>query len=295
MVDKELYNTVLSQTFSACGRYLIVGNTYGEIAVFDLRLLLNPSDEHPATRKPVQKFVINDGVQVCSMVSTKKWLITGTVGEISGWDWNSITSSPKVSWTINIPSSKDALEKPDVNSLLLNDMDGNLYAGCGDNKIYVFDLEDGKLIRNFSGHDDYIHCIHNSGTTLASASEDGTVKLWDVRQEVYCHMIQPHAHEKLYRPHLGKWVGAVSLSDDWLLCGGGPRPSLWHTKSLDVTTVYPMDDKGIHFLAFHDDRIMAGGCYPYFYHFSYNGDVLALIPSSSTTVYSAVFQEAPYK
>ncbi|XP_046389674.1 THO complex subunit 6 [Ischnura elegans] len=298
MVDKSLYNTVLSQTFSTCGKYLVAGNTYGELAVYDLSELLNPTeDSPPSPRKPIYKHTLRDGVQLCSMVSYDKFLIIGTVGEIIGLDWKSVTAStnPKICWQINIPTSKDALEKPDVNSLIISDVDGHLYAGCGDNKIYVFDLEDGKLLRNFEGHDDYIHSIHMSGTTLASASEDGSVRLWDSRQEVCCSSVHPFMHERLCRPHLGKWVGAVALSDDWMICGGGPRPALWHTRSLDMTMTYPMDDAGIHFLGFHEDRIMAGGCHPFFYHFSYSGDILAQIPSSSTSVYSAILQETPIK
>lgn len=34
MLDKILYNTVLSQTLSPCGKYLVAGNIYGQIAVF---------------------------------------------------------------------------------------------------------------------------------------------------------------------------------------------------------------------------------------------------------------------
>jgi WD40 repeat protein len=60
-----------------------------------------------------------------------------------------------------ICSYRDALEKPDVNSMLYCKADGHIYAGCGDNKIYIFSLEDGKLVRTMEGHDDYIHSIHN--------------------------------------------------------------------------------------------------------------------------------------
>jgi hypothetical protein len=56
---------------------------------------------------------------------------------------------------------RDALEKPDVNCMLYSKTDNQLYAGCGDNRIYVFGLEDGRLIRTMEGHDDYIHSIHN--------------------------------------------------------------------------------------------------------------------------------------
>jgi hypothetical protein len=34
MTDKSIYTTVMAQTFSSCGNYLLAANTYGEIAVF---------------------------------------------------------------------------------------------------------------------------------------------------------------------------------------------------------------------------------------------------------------------
>jgi THO complex subunit 6 len=53
------------------------------------------------------------------------------------------------------------LDKPDVNSLAVKLEDEKLYAGCGDGKIYAFDLYGGKLIRTFEGHSDFIHCVHS--------------------------------------------------------------------------------------------------------------------------------------
>lgn len=35
MLNKMLYNTVLSQTLSPCGKYLVAGNIYGDLAVFE--------------------------------------------------------------------------------------------------------------------------------------------------------------------------------------------------------------------------------------------------------------------
>jgi THO complex subunit 6 len=57
---------------------------------------------------------------------------------------------------------RDELDKADVNSMTVRPEEDKLYAGCGDNKIYCYDLDGGKLIRTFQGHDDYIHCVHST-------------------------------------------------------------------------------------------------------------------------------------
>ncbi|KAJ8872615.1 hypothetical protein PR048_026221 [Dryococelus australis] len=298
MVDKLFYNTVLAQTFSACGNFLLASNTYGEVATFDLQKILNPGDGFgPPCRESEYHFVAKSDMQVCSMVTTDKFLITGLTGEISGWDWKTITSgsNPKQSWNIQITTAKDAVDKPDVNSLVVSKEDNLLYAGCGDNKIYAFSLEDGKLVRTMSGHEEYIHSIVKFGGHLASAGEDGFVKLWDLRQKECVASLQPHLKEKVARPELGKWIGTVDLSEDWLLCGGGPRLSLWHLRSMDVMTAFPLEDMGIHVAMFQDDRILVGGTMPHFYHLNYSGKVYAQVPISSTTIYSVAYQESPVK
>ena len=45
--------------------------------------------------------------------------------------------------------------------MFFNKEDGHLYAGCGDNKIYVYNLEETKPIRVLDAHEMYIHSIHN--------------------------------------------------------------------------------------------------------------------------------------
>lgn len=47
----------------------------------------------------------------------------------------------------------------DVNCLVLNKEDNILYAGCGDNAVYSFNLECGDVIHKFKEHSDLIHSI----------------------------------------------------------------------------------------------------------------------------------------
>lgn len=34
-----------------------------------------------------------------------------------------------------------------------------LYAGCGDNKIHIINLENGKILNSLEGHNDFIHSV----------------------------------------------------------------------------------------------------------------------------------------
>lgn len=55
--------------------------------------------------------------------------------------------------------SRDSYDKPDINYMAYSKANHLLYAGCGDNNIYIVNLEDGRILRSMQGHTDYIHCL----------------------------------------------------------------------------------------------------------------------------------------
>lgn len=116
-----------------------------------------------------------------------------------------------------------------------------------------------------------------------------------MREKSPVNKIIPHDNDKVGRTDLGKWIGAVSLNEDWLLCGGGPRLSLWHFRSLNVSTIFPLNDKGIHVAELYKDNVLAGGRINTFYRMTFNGDTISEIPTSSVSTYSVVHQEEPFK
>lgn len=79
------------------------------------------------------------------------------------------------------------------------------------------------------------------------------------------------------------------------MCGGGPKLSLWHFRSLTPSTIFPIDDKGIHVAEVLEDKVIAGGRSKSFYSMIFNGNIVSEIPTSCVTVYSAVHQQNPYK
>lgn len=132
---------------------------------FSLPRILNPSDTQTLEQcKPKIKFTVNKDEQICSLVTTHDFLICGSLGEISGWSWKNIIPakiSTKSSWVITLAKSKDGLEKTEVNCMWYDESTGLLYAGCGDNNIYVYTLEDGRLVRSMESHEAFIHSIHH--------------------------------------------------------------------------------------------------------------------------------------
>lgn len=82
----------------------------------------------------------------------------GTTGEITGYAWSNEKLGKKL-WSVIIPSNEEALGFADVNYLFLSAEEDLIYAGCGDNKIYCINLDNGQIARTFSGHKDYIHCL----------------------------------------------------------------------------------------------------------------------------------------
>lgn len=250
----------------------------------------------PVINRPTQILKVDEASPVYSLAFYANQLLVGTVATVSAYAWHKNSINPKKFWDVKLCSAqKDTPEPGEVNSVWVDHLNGHLYAGCGDNIIYVLDLELGSLVRDFVGHSDFIHSVDGSAENrrMFSASDDGTIKFWDQREKRHIGELIPHEHEKLTRPALGRWQGSVSVTDDdWLICGGGPRFSLWHLRSLECTTIYDFPGAA-HVTGFVDDLLLVAGDHSHLHQYSLNGDLNAEIPVSGPSVYSVVWQTTP--
>uniref|UniRef100_K1QW86 THO complex subunit 6-like protein n=1 Tax=Magallana gigas TaxID=29159 RepID=K1QW86_MAGGI len=231
---KLLHTTVYSQCFSPCGHYLATCNNYGKISIFSVSKALAP-DASEGNWKQIFSFqACEDGALYC-LATTGDLLISAGNGPICAWKWKEILDkSPRIVWSFSIPK-RGPFSNPEVNTLVVDQQETGtaLFAGCGDKNVYSWDLESGKQVLCMSGHTDYIHDISlkSDGNTLASASEDGSVNIWDVRDSAEpVYSIVPHKTESCCRPSLGKWVGCVAMdsSNDWLILSAGTEPFVNH-------------------------------------------------------------------
>lgn len=219
-------------------------------------------------------------------------MIVGGKGTIYGLKFNVTTNelSKDKSWEVFLAEGKH------VNDFWLNKADNEVFVGCNNNVIYQVSLEDGRVVRKFEGHKDFIHCLTGSDDQIFSASQDGTLKIWDPREKEYTDEIEPQKREELKRPEFGGFLGSCAVSNDWLICGGGPKLSLWNTKTLEYSPIEFGFPGKIHCASFIDDNIVVGGTYPSVQIYSINGDLKYDLPvENSPAIYSIVFQSEPHK
>lgn len=302
---RKYYTVIYAQCFSPCNKYLVAASNYGEIAVFVASNFLSTAygsddEDGSPSREPFYKFAAHSG-SIFALVACDDFLISGGSGEIFAWNWDKLKRrTAEKSWALSIPQG-ESIVQPEVNALVLSGKDSDqrvLIAGCGDNKVYVWDVETRMLLSTLSRHTDYVHdlALASNNTQLYSAGEDGSVLCWDVRslqREVF--HIEPFKREELQRPRFGKWIGCVALEagDEWLLCGGGPNLCVWHVPTSSPATPLVELARPAHVAHFYEDMIVAGGGEPNLYHWDFSGQLKAKIDTSASSLYSVVFQLNP--
>ena len=219
--------------------------------------------------------------------------ISISVGTIRGYILSQ-ASQLENTWTVKLPSDKTL-----ANAIVLSKE--RIVTGCSDNHIYVHDKETQKELVKLSGHQDYIHSLkfaEDHIPMLYSASEDGSVRSWDLRTpKEPISVILPFKRGSLERPHFGKWIGALDVSPncEWLVCGGGPKLSVWHLRSNKC--IHVIDSPNVahvaQYLPSDPSSIMfaGNGNQVSIWRMSTNSPIYDKIDSSIDNIYSIVHHE----
>jgi len=287
-----LHTTIYSSATSPCGQYCAVGNNYGHILIFDLKSALKNNGVMDQSKRPISVFQAHDGA-VFSLLTVENHLISAGSGAITLWSWEQVVQNncTRLSHLVT--------EDASTNCITYSAKEKVLYSGGCGNTVTAWDIKTSKAVGTLSGHSDYIHDVAAVPNGVASASEDGCVKIWDSRSATCTSTIQPGEEKTLSRPECGKWLSCITADADgeWIICGGGPQLSLWHNRSGSL--VKPMETKLPpaecsdflpNVVKIIDDEIVAGGNSPYMIRWQMNGDLKAAIPCSIQSIFSVSTQ-----
>jgi WD40 repeat protein len=248
-VFAETFGGVLSVTFSPDGELLALGDTNGEIRLYQVsdwkQLLTCKSHSNwvvslafspdgsilasSSTDFTVKLWNISTGecFQTLRGHDNEVWSVTFSPnGDVlaSGSDDNSIKL-----WSVGTGECLKTFQSHTswVCSVVFSSDGQTLFSGSDDHTIRLWDISTGKCLKTYLGHSDGIRVIAVSpdGSMLASGSEDRTIKLWNIRTGEFLKTFYGHSNEVYSVAFSPQGDFLVSSSFDhtlrlWNICTG---------------------------------------------------------------------------
>ena len=207
LADAAVVSTeiVYTTAFSPCGRYLFAGTGHGKLHIWRLSPPPDLSDPLSFAPPTLCGTVQAHGCAIYSLAFAPSaegghLLLSGSDEEIRGWRMDELVA-PNAA-----PTAKLQLQNPrgelrrgglgplsETSALVLDPSSGVLFSAAGDGNAYAWDLGTQKCTGSFKGHSDLLHClsVRSRQRQLLSGSEDGTLRLWDVRTFSSTHVLRP--------------------------------------------------------------------------------------------------------
>ncbi|CAG9534381.1 unnamed protein product [Cercopithifilaria johnstoni] len=291
---QAFYNRIYRQRFSPDGNWLVVTDSRAHLYVFELRQAL---ELNASSNDRQFKYWLNLDEPIYALATVHSRLVCGnSVGHLAIYNWDDITHShtsdrcgPLCKFS-GFPANLSVTPPCEINSVACIDNSYVLYAGAGDNAIRLIELNrPDKVISTFVGHGEYVNELAvQSEHVFLSSSEDGTVRLWDVRSK-NIHVFNVAMEEKLSRSNCGRGICALDVEEDFMVCGGDVEPAIWHIGSRSLASALICERPSLMrytVAKMNGDRILVGGSCSDLMQFDYSGQHLTSVKTSPRNIYS---------
>ena len=186
---------------------------------------------------------------------------------------------------------------PETTALATDPSGGLVFAAAGDGACYGWDAREGREapVAVLRGHADLLHCVaaRPGANQVVTGSEDGTVRIFDVRSEKATSVIDPwRAEEARSRgggaAGGGSWVGCVALdeAENWLGMGcGGGCVTMWSFAAGACVSRFTASAP-LQSLRLRGDNVVAAGAEPAVYRWNLAGRLMSRQPCTPKSVFA---------
>ncbi|UJR27973.1 hypothetical protein I4U23_009231 [Adineta vaga] len=241
----------------------------------------------------------NNSISLASSATGMLIVVNGSNqnGLVQGYRWSDIMSNKKLTSLPSDTFSFDLARGPNETFVCVQAPSkkqqqqkfDEIIVGSSTGTLRILNIERQTLVTTIdAAHQGTIHNIAfaNDGKRIASCSEDGTCKIWDLSSS---------SHQPIHTIETNKWISccAFDMATDRLVIGGECPLTLWHLAMLGSSSkqkpllVYNSVPTPIYSLALcsadDDDTILVGGETNKLYSVPKNGDEHAQTISRPTT------------
>ena len=317
---------------AAANGYLACGTSTGTLSVFNVDHLLAGGSENdvapalvlPAHKGAVYSLVVHadEGI-LCSGGDDGRTAVWRVDALVAAADDDDETKKKNVRPAAAFVNPQRGLPRgalgaiPETNALAYDGSRGVLFAAAGDGVCYGWDVREARSspAARLRGHatGKPLHCAAASSGggasgTVVTGSEDGTARIWDVRQEVASHVVNPYAATSVEmrveettdgnvsRPAVARrgderrWVGCVALdgAENWCAMGsGGGVVTMWSfAAGACASRVTAGRGTAMQAVKLTGDRVVAAGSEPRVFRWNLAGKLISRQPCGPASVFA---------
>ncbi|MUG95741.1 hypothetical protein F7734_26655 [Scytonema sp. UIC 10036] len=266
-VFAETFGGVLSVAFSPDGKLLALGDTNGEIRLYQ----------------------VSDWKQLLSCKGHTNWVVSLAFSpDGNTFASGSVDCTVKL-WDVGSGQCLQTLQKHDdeVWSVAFSPDGNTLASGSDDCTVKLWSVHTGQVLKTFQGHTSWVCSVTFSpdGQKLASGSDDHTIRLWDINTGKCLKVYQGHSD--------GIRVITVSLDGQMLASGSEDRTvKLWNVSSGECLKTFQGHLNEVYSVTFNSQgNILASGSFDQTVKlWSVNtGECLKTFQGHSSWIYSVAF------